>query len=87
MFGRATVASLRRESPWPSVGAGPEGGVVLRSDVPEGSSAPFGLDGSLLGRGGVVVVVRIRGDKFGTDRDLGPTVRTRSRGWWSDGRW
>lgn len=63
MFGRATVASLRRESPWPPVGAGPEGDVVLRSDVPEGSSVPFGLDGSLLGRGGVVVVVRIRGDE------------------------
>ena len=62
MFGQATVASLRRESPWPPVGAGPEGGVVLQSNVLEGSSAPFGLDGSPLGRGGVVVV-RIRGDE------------------------
>ena len=86
MFGQATVASLRHKSRWAPVGAGPEGDVVLRSDVPEGSSAPFGLDGSLLGRGGAVVVVRIRGDGFGTDRDRGPTVWTRSRGWWSDGR-
>ena len=85
MFGRATVASLRRESPLPPVGAGPEGGVVLRSDILESSSAPFGLDGSLLGRGGAVAV-RTRGNGFGTDRDPGLTVRTRSRGWWSDGR-
>ena len=63
MSERAAVASLRRESPWPPVGAGPEGGVVLQSNVLEGSSAPFGLDGSPLGRGGVVVVVRIRGDE------------------------
>ena len=63
MFGQATVASLRRESPCPLVGAGPEGDIVLRSNVLESSSAPFGLDGFLLGRGGVVVVVRIRGDE------------------------
>ena len=62
MFGQATVALLRRGSPWPLVGASPEGGAVLRSDVPEGPSAPFGLDGSLLERGGVVVVC-IRGDE------------------------
>ena len=63
MFGRATVVSLRRESPCPPVDASLEGGAVLWSDVPEGSSVLFGLDGSLLGRGGAVVVVRIRGDE------------------------
>ena len=36
---------------------------------------------------GRATVALFRRDEFGTDRDPGPTVRTRSRGWWSDGKW
>jgi hypothetical protein len=68
------------------VGAGPEDGVTLRTDVLEGRGTLFEPDGPLLGDDEVVVVVLLRDDEFGPGRGVGPGVWTRSQGCPSNGR-